>query len=92
MRFVGKKCIPHGGHKHESKSWALLKKQDCKWIGLQWLLLWAILIVSYFASPYFILVSFVDVQVGNICVIGFEGFQFAQSKPPCSLFYFLGFR
>jgi hypothetical protein len=47
--------------------------------------------MSYFASPYFVLVSFVDAQVGNICVIGFTRFQFAQSKPPCSLFNFLGF-
>jgi hypothetical protein len=61
-------------HKQASKRQALLKKWDNKWIGLQWLLLWVILIVNYFASPYFGLVSFVDAQVGNICVIRFAGF------------------
>ncbi len=38
-----------------------MKKWDHEWIKLQQLLLWAIMIVSYFASPYVVFVSFVDV-------------------------------
>ncbi len=55
---------------------------------------WTIMVptLGNFASPYFVLVSFVDAQIGNICVIEFAGFQFTQSRPPCSLFNFLGFR
>ncbi len=59
------------------KKLGVAKKARLQMIGLQWLLLWVILIVIYFASPYLILVSFVDAQIGNICVIEFVGFQFA---------------
>jgi hypothetical protein len=59
------------------KKLGVTRETRLQMIGLQWLLLWVILIVSYFASPYLILVSYVDAQIGNICVIEFVGFQFA---------------
>jgi hypothetical protein len=52
---------PVVGASRNKKNTASLKKRDHEWIGLQRLLLWAIMIVSYFASPYVVFVSFVDV-------------------------------